>query len=85
VAKGFKDFERMRKDPDLESIREDPSFKSVSGSWKKSPRHGWSHPENAHEGWEECRARARLHHFPLRRGKAILEKIANRYGGSEEQ
>jgi hypothetical protein len=30
-GKGFKDFEQMRKDADLESIREDPRFKSLSG------------------------------------------------------
>jgi hypothetical protein len=29
VAKGFKDFDRMRKDSDLESIRNEPGFKSL--------------------------------------------------------
>lgn len=31
VAKGFKDFEWMKKDPDLESIHHDRRFKSLSG------------------------------------------------------
>ena len=32
MAKGFKDFEWMRKDPDLESIHGDPRFKALEGS-----------------------------------------------------
>lgn len=40
VAKGFKDFEWMRKDPDLQSTREDPRFKALGGSQNGS-REEW--------------------------------------------